>query len=643
MVAIDDVLMSKQLSARINYREMLYERLFETVPVGAFCTDPAGNFLDANPAMFRMLGHPEDYPLNGNNSSGSYVNPEDRRRWQAEVKKNDSVQGFETRFRRADGSTFWVALSVSAVRDPDGEISFYQGIAEDIDDQKRAQVGAVAGRRWQEEALQYSLAKYKTLFESAGDGIFIIYEGRIIECNPRALAMLRGSREQIINRSPLDFTLPLQPDGSPSKDKGSEKMELILDGAPQFFEWQCRRLDGSVFDSEISLSRMDLEGGGYIMALMRDITKRKRAEAALRRSEEQYRALVENINEVIFTLDNSMVFDYISPVIERYLGYRAGDMTGKEISGFIHPDDVQITRAQISAAQQGCLDPCELRLVARDGSVHDIKCSLRLLFDGDTLSGITGIMSDVTQQKKMEQALSKAQNLADIGTLTAGIMHEINSPLQVITGTSESLLRRIARDEVDLGEFTKNLEMLNRNAWRIAEISRSLLNFARPSSGELIAEDVNDIVKDTLLLIEHQLVTWSNIQVRTELAESLPLIRCEQNKIVQVLINLLVNARDAVDNFGEITIRTSLNTEDDRVTIQVSDNGCGIPDDIQEKIFEPFFTTKTAGAGTGLGLAIITDIVRAHDGKVLLESGSGQDTTFTLSFPAVELGDQAGI
>ncbi|HPH96351.1 MAG TPA: histidine kinase dimerization/phospho-acceptor domain-containing protein [Anaerolineaceae bacterium] len=233
-----------------------------------------------------------------------------------------------------------------------------------------------------------------------------------------------------------------------------------------------------------------------------------------------------------------------------------------------------------------------------------------------------------------EAAMLASQRMAELGTLVAGIAHELNSPLQVITGQSKSLLSRLQSEgQVDQERLTRGLTSINRNGWRSAEIIRALLTYARASTGDTDAFDLNDIVRDTLLLTEHQLKNFSNINIITEFGNDLPPLYCNRNQITQMLINLLTNARDAIKDGGDITIRTSLDPETRRLVIQVSDTGCGIPEPVLDKIFNPFFTTKPLGQGTGLGLSTVIGIVRAHGGEIKVLSKPGEGTTFSVLLP----------
>ncbi len=251
----------------------------------------------------------------------------------------------------------------------------------------------------------------------------------------------------------------------------------------------------------------------------------------------------------------------------------------------------------------------------------------------DSLYGVVYVIRDIAERKQMEAQLVASQKLADLGRLAAGIAHEINSPLQVITGVSRSLMDRLQQGTLASERLERNLDVIHRSGWRCVDIVRALRTYAHASAAQIEPSDLNEMVEDTLLLIENQLKSWSNISVGTDLTPDLPPLRCDRNQITQVLINLLTNARDAMPEGGQITIGTSYDAESARLVLAVSDTGVGIAESIKANLFDPFFTTKPAGEGTGLGLSIVAGIVRAHAGEIDVNSVVGEGTTFTVYLP----------
>ncbi len=261
-----------------------------------------------------------------------------------------------------------------------------------------------------------------------------------------------------------------------------------------------------------------------------------------------------------------------------------------------------------------------------------------LLDDDGRQFALVSYCKDVTGQKKMEQHMLRSDKLASLGRLAAGIAHEINNPMGIIAGYSEALIDR-ARDEklLALGEFEdfpEYLETINKEIFRCKNILTGLLDFARPSGGTAREVDINDLVKEVLLLVRHK-VEKAGQSVVLEAGQGLPMLSAEPGQLRQLFMNLIINSLYFMPKGGKVTIRTAVSLDGREVETSVSDTGCGIPHDYIHKIFDPFFTTKPTNEGTGLGLAICHRIVEDHDGSIEVESELGAGTTFTVSLPAL--------
>ncbi len=359
-----------------------------------------------------------------------------------------------------------------------------------------------------------------------------------------------------------------------------------------------------------------------------------RTERLISRAKREWEATFDAVSDLIVLTDlNGCVVRCNRSTVER-LGVTFSDVLGRSIREVLLRD---LETDDIGPAINGH----EVELPSLGGyfaiSVYPIHVK-------DSLDGLVYVMRDVTERKQMERQMLASQKLADLGTLAAGIAHEINSPLQVITGVSQTLLDRHTSGTLDGERLQKGLVTIHRSGWRCAEIVRALRTYAHAATTELVATDLNEVVRDTLLLLENQLKSWSNIKVELQLAETLPILQCDRNQMAQLLINLLTNARDAMPKGGTIVIRTSYDPLGQRVLLSVSDTGVGIPESIRDKIFDPFFTTKPPGHGTGLGLSIVAGIVRAHHGEISLQTSSGEGTVFTIALPYehVELHSASG-
>jgi PAS domain S-box-containing protein len=277
------------------------------------------------------------------------------------------------------------------------------------------------------------------------------------------------------------------------------------------------------------------------------------------------------------------------------------------------------------------LERFEHETLRRGRVTLNVKGSALRSSRGD-LEGVVLVVEDITERLALEQSIQRAEKLAALGTLSAGLTHEVNNPIGIITSRIELMLMEAEEQNISEG-FRSDLQVLHRNAQRVAKIAQGLLSFSRVSTGEKRPVHVNQVVEETLLLLEKQLVK-EGIALTRRLSEGLPPILGDENALQQVLMNLLTNAREAMTGGGEIAIETG--PESHRpgwIRLSVKDQGSGIPAHILPKVFDPFFTTKPNG--TGLGLAVSYGIVQEHHGTINVHSLPGRGTTFVLTFPAL--------
>ena len=240
------------------------------------------------------------------------------------------------------------------------------------------------------------------------------------------------------------------------------------------------------------------------------------------------------------------------------------------------------------------------------------------------------IMDDITQRMELEAQLSQADKLSSIGLLAAGVAHEVNTPLAVISSYTQMLSKQLQGDPQKSGL----LEKITRQTFRASEIVNNLLNFSRTSGSEVGDVDVNKVIADTLALLEHQFKI-AKVEVENQLAPRLKPIQGNPGRLQQVFLNLFLNAKDAMPGGGKLRVATM---NGDSVSVSVSDTGSGIAPEHIQRIYDPFFTTKNApqegqARGTGLGLSVTYGIIQEHAGKIRVESNPGAGTTFTLDFP----------
>lgn len=408
-----------------------------------------------------------------------------------------------------------------------------------------------------------------------------------------------------------------------------------------------RRKDGTVIWTEESLTPI-YDSAGNLVAVegaARDVTEREQTADGLRRSERRFRLLVEHAADVVAILDAAGVTRYVSPSVERILGYQPEDLLDSYAFEFVHPDD---RPGVLTAFANVIQDPqqatrVEFRCRHADGSWRILEALGENLLDDPDLAGVGLTLRDVTERKRLEESLLQAQKLEAMGRLADGIVHDFRTVLTAVKGFSETLHSWFAptdpRREI-LMEITK--------AGEVAEtLTNQLLAFSQQRKEQPATLDLNALIRRADLLL--RMVAGDGIKFRISLAPEAAWIAANRGQIEQVLINLASNARDAMPRGGQLTITTAIVAMDDSlmqhlpgifpgayVVLAVRDTGTGMDAATRARMFEPFFTTKEVGRGTGLGLATVDAIVRQNGGTVDVESAPGCGSTFTIYLPLVD-------
>ena len=379
------------------------------------------------------------------------------------------------------------------------------------------------------------------------------------------------------------------------------------------------------------------------------VNKRKAADDALRESEDKYRTILESIEEGCFETDIDGNLTFFSNPILKILGYSRDELLGVNTGKYISPDTAsKMSRITERLKETGKPENVtDYGVIRKDGTIVSLEMSVSLLKDQNGLPvGYRGVLRDVSERKqteeekhKLETQLQQAQKMESIGTLAGGIAHDFNNILMGIQGNASLMLLKIESDHPNY-EKIKNIEKYVQNG---TELTKQLLGFARRGKYLIKATDLNEIIEKSSSLFAR---TKKEIQVHTDLYEDLWTAEVDRGQIGQVLLNLYVNAWQAMSNGGDLYLQTEniildrsyvqpYKVEPGRyVKISVSDTGVGIDQETQERIFEPFFTTKEMGRGTGLGLASVYGIIKSHGGYINVYSEKERGTVFTIYLPA---------
>ena len=351
--------------------------------------------------------------------------------------------------------------------------------------------------------------------------------------------------------------------------------------------------------------------------------------------------IVESINIGIFAVDLDDRIESWNAQMETMYGLQRSQVLRQPIAAILPPEFVaEFYRVK---AEPGVHNLYKFRLAARTGETRIANIAIAPLVTRDfAIVGRIVLMEDITGRIELEGHLAQAEKLSSIGLLAAGVAHEVNTPLAVISSYTQ-MLGKQARDNAAIAPL---LEKITQQTFRASEIVNGLLNFSRTSGSEFSGIDLNHIIRDTLNLLEHQLKT-GQVRVEPDLGE-IPAIHGNQGKLQQVMLNLLLNAKDAIigNKAGGGTIRVTTSSAGGRVKLEIADSGSGISPEDMHRIYDPFFTTKSVprngqSKGTGLGLSVTYGIIQEHGGKIAVESKLGEGTRFLLEFPALHQGHAA--
>ena len=371
---------------------------------------------------------------------------------------------------------------------------------------------------------------------------------------------------------------------------------------------------------------------------------RKEAVKALAESEKKYRLLVEDLNDVIYRTDQDGIINYISPVIQSLAGYDQSELIGQPFTKIIYKEDLEFLKNRFEELLSGVTKPSEYRLIRKSGESVWVRSSSKLIYDGENVVGVRGVLTDISEEKQLQSQLQQSQKMEAIGTLAGGIAHDFNNILMAIIGHADIAKMKLAEDS----EAIDNLNQLKNAGNRAGRLIQQILAFGRMGEQEMIPLSLTPLIKEALKFLRSTLPT--SIEIRDYIEADPGIIEADATQIHQIVMNLCTNAGHAMQEEGGTLDVKLIRVEVDRQTasqhhelhdgrhvrLTVTDTGCGMDPEILEHIFDPYFTTKEVGEGTGLGLSVVHGIVNTHNGAITVESEPGKGTTFHVYFPIIE-------
>jgi len=655
----------------LKENEERYRSLVENIPLGMFRSSLAdnGRILQANRALADLYGCDTVEELYGIKVQDLYYDPREREGILMEFAEKGRLEKRELRLRRKDGAVRWVRITAVAHRNSSGAIDWIDGMMEDFTEVRKA-----------EEELKKSEEMFRGLFECNRDAIMITEPPAwaFTSGNPAALEMF-GAKDlaEFIAHAPWQLSPERQSDGRDSREKAGEMIETALREGSHFFEWTHRRIGGGDFPATVLLTRMEIGGKRILQATVRDVTEQELAETMIRRKSEELDLLLKSIGSVIIGVSVKDRITHWNAFAESTFGIGAAHALGRGFMECGIPWDWRRVYESIGTclAQSVTVRLEDLKYERPGGKEGILGITIHpLVREGEIIEGFMIMGRDLTERRMLESQLLQARKLEAIGQLAAGVAHEINTPLQFVgdnlkfimksveriiavqkslggemesapPGTDVAVLRSLFRRKMEelefdylAGELPKAAEQSLDGVSRMSRIVQSMKAFAHPGTGSKSPADINISIENTVTVSRNE---WKyDCEMELDLDRSLPQVPCFEAELNQVVLNLIVNAVDAVKDAiaagtigrGLISIRTK--RDGDEAVISVSDNGPGVPAKIRDRIFDPFFTTKEVGKGTGQGLAIAHSIIaEKHGGSIYCEDGTEGGAAFVIRLP----------
>ncbi len=612
---------------KLNYRD-----IFEAINDAIFIHDAqSGRILDVNQRTLEMYGYSKEEIIQLDVEALSQgISPYGK----AEAKNNiqKAAKGephlFEWRAKRKNDDLFWVEVNLKIVP--------FEGQKCVI-----AIVRDISARKKTEEALR--LTQY-TIDKTVDQAFWMTADSQLFYVNDAACKTLGYPREELLKLSIPDI------DPFVSSDVFARFWPKLKKNGSDTLETFHRTKNGHIYPVEIRANYVVFDGKEYNCAFATDITERKRMEQSLKDSEGFLRALLQTIPFLIWLKDPNGAFLACNEMFERFIGAKEENIVGKTDYDFVEKDLADFFREQdrkAVAAGKPTSNEEWVTFAASGQLVLLETMKTPMLDDQGNLVGVLGIAHDITERKKAEEEkvklkgqLQQAQKMEAVGRLAGGVAHDFNNMLSVIIGYGELALERTDHTE----QLRTELQEIMEAAYRSADITRQLLAFARKQTISPKVLDINKTVESLTKMLQR--LIGEDIELAWMPGEAVGMTKIDPGQVDQILVNLCLNARDAIKDVGRIIIETGNVNFDENycshhfrfipgeyILLAISDNGYGMDAETLDNIFDPFFTTKEAGKGTGLGLAMVYGIVNQNNGFINVCSELGQGSSFKIYLP----------
>ncbi len=611
--------------AGLRSGDEFFRALVSTSSTAVTITDLEGNITHVSKITLKLHGYDSADEMLGM-SAFDLIAPEDAERAREGLKatlETGMVQDLEYNMLRRDGSTFVAELNASVVADSEGAPYAFAADVRDITERRRV-----------ENALRASEEKYRELVENINDAIYTIdADGILTYVSPAVETMLGYRPSELIGRK---FTEHMFEE---DVDRALGGMHRVMRGQLQPNIARARTRSGELRWMRASSRPVYVDGKpAGIQGVLTDVTERRKAEERAN----FLGSITERLRDAVIVTDADFKIVYVNKAAEDLFGYSAKEMSGKYSIVLAADSGAGAVERAVETAKSGRVWEGTFACRRKDGSMflNELRIS-PLEDDTGRITHFVGTQRDVTDKSRLEQEYRQAQKMEAVGKMAGGMAHDFNNVLTAIIGYSELLLQSCEPGST----MREDVEQIGRTAKRAAELTRRLLSFSRKEAMQVSPVDLTTLVKDLDGMIRR--LMGEPIDYVSHLSPDLKRMNADAGQIEQVVMNLAVNARDAMAYGGRLTIRTDDIVLDEEfcrdkpnlepghyVMLEVADTGTGMDADVKEHIFEPFYTTKEVGKGSGLGLSVVYGVVNQHDGCIEVESEPGEGTTVRVYFPA---------
>ncbi|HEY6466697.1 MAG TPA: PAS domain S-box protein, partial [Candidatus Acidoferrales bacterium] len=653
-------LSTQDVAADLRFRQ-LFDHAFE----GMFQTTPDGRYLRVNHTLARMYGYNNAQELMASVSdigAAVYVDPRRREEFKRLMEEKGRVESFEYQVRDRYGREIWLSEKAWAIRDENGRIISYDGAVQDITERKRSELErrvttevlrAVTATSNVDELLRLIHKALKDVVQAENCFVALYNDANVLFEFPFFVDQFDAApATEPAGRSCMDYIFRTN---CPSLISPERLAELVKRGEVELIGTPSRSWLGvplktpsatigvlvvQDYATENAYSERDLEfldsiGGQIALAI-----ERTRSEERLHSSDARLRVLIEQLPAVLWTVDRDMRFTSAVGAGLARLGLKPNELVGTKLADYLQTSDG--TYPAVAAHRKALNgEPVTFHLEWKSGSYACHAESLR--GPQGEIQGVICMALDVTDRKQLEEQFRQAQKMEAVGRLAGGIAHDFNNLLMVIQGYSDLLVERLHASD----PLRKNVEQIQTASQRATSLTRQLLAFSRKQMLAPKILNIQTVIADMETILRR--LIGEDIVLEAISAPSLGHVKADRSQIEQVVMNLAINARDAMPNGGRLTIdaqnveigsdvpqQPTVVAPGNYVMLAVTDNGCGMNEETRAHIFEPFFTTKEKGKGTGLGLATVYGIVKQSGGYIWVYSEPNVGTTFKIYLPRIE-------